>query len=120
MLDHKVTIYVPSTHSVRETAHTLQAVFTDAALARLAGWFGGASVTTATGAWVAADGRLVKEAINLVWAFTDAEGLAAHTHGVLGLAREIAREMTQEAVAVEIDGSLQFVSPVAVETKAVA
>ena len=84
--------------------------YTDICLTRLATMFGGATAQAATGAWMSESKGLIKEDITIVYAFTDEAGLNDHRAEVIQLATDIASGMTQEAVSVEIDGSLQFIA----------
>ena len=108
MLNRKVSIYVPGTVNGNQPALGLQAEQTDLVLNQLSRWFGGATVTDATGGWISENLGLVKESIRLVTSFTDAKGMFKHRGHVMDLASYLAETMGQESVAVELDGKLVF------------
>ena len=107
--DHIVKIYVPSTSNVIESDLTKAQHFTDYCLTQLARMFGGATAQQAQGAWISPVHGLVKEPIVIVFAFCSQESLDQYRGDVFQLAAEIAMEMKQEAVSVEIDNGLYFV-----------
>ena len=109
-LDTKVEVYVPSTVNVDESHKGRQDKWTDEALTRLADIFGGASCIPGIGAWVSKTKGLVKEPINIVYAYTTEKTLEEKRVSVLKLAIDICREMKQEAVTVIFNGKMYFVS----------
>ena len=56
---------------------------------------------------------LVEESVTVVSSFTDDRGLF-HVGEVKAFASRLAEALSQEAIAVEVDSSLHFVTPVAV------
>lgn len=109
-LNHIVKLYVPGTVNVNQLDPVAQAKYTDIALTELAGMFGGATVQPAIGAWVSQSAGLVKEPVNIVGAYCTEEGLHNNRDNVVQLATRLAKEMGQEAVSLEIDGELLFVT----------
>ena len=102
-------MYVPSTINVDEVLNESAAeLVVKEAATFLARRFGGATVTSANGAWVSASDTLVVEAITLVYAYAfelSTNDLATLKAFVVGLKGRLA----QEAIAVEIDGGLYFI-----------
>jgi len=109
-LNHVVRIYVPSTTNVNQADAAAGAAFTDICLLELAKMFGGATALPTIGAWVSHFAGLVKEPINIVYAYCTEAGLKDHQADVIALASRIAIEMKQEAVSLEIDGELSFIT----------
>jgi hypothetical protein len=108
MLNRKVTVYVPGTVNGIEPAPALQAENALLVISQLSRWFGGATMTDATGAWVSDVHGLVLEPVKLVTSSTDAAGIAAHQDNLLQLGSYLAQVQGQEAVAIEIDGTMHF------------
>jgi hypothetical protein len=106
-LSHKVAIYVPSKVKGVELRNAHKRWLT-ATLKRLGRMFGGSTYVKGVGTWVGDDGELVMENVAICYSFTDKAGLDANGDAVMDLAREIAADMRQEAVAVEMEGSLFF------------
>lgn len=71
-------------------------------------WFGGATIQQATGAWESKTGDVITEHILIVSANCTASDLEEHENDVERLAARLRVSMQQEAVAVEIDGTLYF------------
>ena len=71
--------------------------------------FGGFTSHNAVGGWMSAQG-LVEEPVTFVASFTDDHGLN-RLGEVKAFAAKMGRALGQEAVAVEVDQSLQFVPP---------
>lgn len=110
MLTHKIAIYVPSTVNGNNPAPADQIdKWVRASKIKLANLFGGFTSYVAQGGWFSAEHGLVEESIIVVLAYTDDEGLTK-LDKVNELAKEIANDMGQEAVSVEVDGTLNFIS----------
>lgn len=105
-LTHRVALYIPGTTQVkREMDVAEHDRWVRAAMRTLSELFGGATAMPAIGAWLAADGELVTEGVTIVYAFAR----ELDTAPVFEFARRIKAALEQEAVAVEIDGTLFFV-----------
>lgn len=112
MLDRKVTIYVPGTTGRTTPDPEAQATWVDMVLEFLAVQFGGGTADApSTGAWMSPEHGLIKEPVVKVYSYTNVEGLQNGISAVLEFVGRIAREMGQEAVSVDFDGSLRFVTP---------
>lgn len=103
-LSSVVKLYVPS------TVNTNQSVDNSAMVERvetaLASWFGGATAFNAVGAWTSPATGLVLENVTIVQAYCDEAGLQAHIADFIRLAQVVKHEMSQEAVALEVNNKL--------------
>jgi hypothetical protein len=109
--NHKIAVVIPSTVNVNEAASSEEvAKWIKAAKLKLAGLFGGFTSYSAVGGWVSPVHGLVEEPVTIVSSFTDETGLKRLPE-VKAFAAELAAEMGQEAVGVEVDDALHFVPP---------
>lgn len=106
-LRHKVTIYVPATVDVDKAVDNTAQV--DAAAALLSGLFGGATSSPAVGYWLTGSGQLVRENTTIVFAFAAEEALEDGIDKVVEFCDNLKAEMAQEAIALEVDGSMYFI-----------
>lgn len=114
MLQHKVAIIVPSTINGSETApRQLVNQWLKSAKIKFARLFGGFTAHKAIGGWVSDQHGLIEEAVTVVSSFTDDDGLR-FVGDVREFAARMAEALGQEAVSVEVDHSLEFVTPVMV------
>jgi hypothetical protein len=112
MNNHKIGLVIPSTINVSETASPeLVGLWVKRAKMQFAELFGGYTSHNAVGGWMSSQG-LVEEEVTVVASFTDDLGLNQLTE-VKAFARRMAKALSQEAVAIEIDHRLEFVSPLA-------
>ena len=102
----KVAVYIPSTIDVDQATDTARHV--DKCLALLSGAFGGATSTPAIGAWIAETGKLVKEKITLVYAYCNSQALDKHIGAIIDYCETLKLELSQEAIALEVNGELYF------------
>jgi len=109
-LRNTIKLYVPGTTNVNQQNKAEQEKQVEKVMMNMAKWFGGATAMPAEGAYIAQDGSLVREPIIIVIAFGDDNAMSLHTSKVISLARQIAVEMNQESVSVEVDGGLIFIS----------
>ena len=107
MLQHSVTIYVPSIQRDGSPVSDRELLLQDTITALL-GLCGGATVTEGVGYWEGDDGLAV-ERVLLVTSYC--EDLEEIMGDVLAVAESLASRANQEAVSVALDNSLQFVSP---------
>lgn len=103
-LNHKVTIYVPATKDINIPIDNTPYVERFAAL--FSDLFGGATSSPAIGYWSSPEAGLVKENTTIVFAF--AESLDAIDQ-VVDAAAEMCAELSQDAVALEVDGRMAFI-----------
>lgn len=109
-LTERIAVYVPSiARDGQPLPGELVAGKRRDVVRRLATVAGGATISEASGAWVHADGSLAVEPVAIAWAACSPDGLAELVAVAFALARELRRDMEQEAVSVEICGSLYFV-----------
>lgn len=111
---HKIAVIIPSTANINESApeETINKWIKSAKI-RFAELFGGFTSTNAVGGWVSPIHGLVEESVTIVSSFTDDIGLT-RLGEVKAFASRLAEALSQEAVAVEVDHSLQFVTPLSV------
>lgn len=113
-LSHRIALYVPSKIKSRKVP-ALHRKFVKLVLTRLGLMFGGSTVVKGVGTWVGDDGKLVAEKVGICYSFADAATLQARQAEVFALASQVAAEMEQDAVLVEVDGTAHFVkAPAAV------
>lgn len=109
MLTHKIAIYIPSTVNGNQPAPAdMIAKWLRASKIKLANLFGGFTSYSGQGGWYSSEHGLIEENVIIVQAFTDDEGLTKLVDVNL-LAKEIAADMSQEMVSVEVDGTLNFI-----------
>lgn len=106
-LDHRIAIYVPGTVDTDKAADNRQQV--ERVAGEFSRMFGGATANTAAGYWMSENAGLVAESTTIVYAACTAQQLEKHLAEVVELARQIKREMRQEAVSAEIDGTLYII-----------
>jgi hypothetical protein len=106
-LASKVTIYVPATVNTTKTASNAKQV--KAAAELLAQLFGGATSSAAVGYWVSESAGLVKEKTTVVFAYCTEEALDKGIENVVSFCRTLKADMSQEAIALEVNGSMYFI-----------
>ena len=106
ILANKFSLYVTSTTAGNVPALELQKTVTEFVLDEMTQLFGGATIISAIGAFRMADGTIVKEEINIV--SSSAIDLS-NIEEMYKLARKVCNRMTQESVALEINGELHLV-----------
>ncbi len=106
-LSAKVAIYVPGTCGVDTAADT--SFMVDRVAAALSTMFGGATAQKAAGFWCSDVAGLVKENTTIVYAFCAPADLEKHIGDIVTIAQDIKRELQQEAVSIELDGSLYII-----------
>ena len=113
MLNHRISIFIPSTVNGNEPAPAdLIARWVKSAKLKFAELFGGFTAHRAVGGWVSPVHGLVEEPVTVVTSFTDDHGLD-RIGEVEEFAATVAEALGQEAVTLEIDNSLQFVGALA-------
>lgn len=113
-LQHRIAVIIPSTVNANDSApNDVIAKWIRAAKMKFARLFGGFTAHRAVGGWVSPEHGLIEENVTVVASFTDDDGLT-FLDDVKEFAARMAEEMGQEAVSVEVDHALEFVSPLAV------
>lgn len=106
LLSDKISIYIPSTVAVDNTADTSSVL--DEAMTLFSELFGGVTVYKALGGWMSREKGLVKEEIHIVSSFS-MELSTSDINIVKQFAQEIKEELKQEAVSIEVNGELLFI-----------
>lgn len=109
-LVRRVAVYVPGTFKVDRPAAQLQQQWTDNMLDFFSGLYGGGTAIRVHGCYKDSQGRLVREPVNMVFAYCSAEAYEQGQYALVSLARDMCRDMGQECVAIEADDALFFVS----------
>ena len=105
-LSNKVTVYIPATVNINENIDNTK--YVEKAATLLSNLFGGATATEAIGFWVSPTAGLVKEKTTMVFAYADQEALRAGIDQVINFALDLKKELSQDSVAVEINGEMNF------------
>ena len=106
-LPQRVALYVPGTQGA-DTA-TDNAAQVERVAAEFSRMFGGATAQESNGFWMSNTAGLVRETVTIVYANCTADQLRERLPDVLTLAQQIKREMAQEAVSTEINGTLYII-----------
>lgn len=106
-LSQRVALYVPGTQG--PATATDNAAQVERVAAEFSRMFGGATAQESTGFWMSEAAGLVREKTTIVYAACTAEQLRDHLPDILTLAQQIKREMAQEAVSAEINGTLYII-----------
>lgn len=105
-LTQKVGIVIPSTTDVNKKIDN--SMYVEYALIRLSKLFGGATAVNQSGGWVSDEHELVLENSVMVYAYADK--LDNDTLNKVYIhAETLAKELNQDAIAVEINNRLYFV-----------
>lgn len=107
-LSHCFKIYVPSTVDVNTPVDNTGQV--NNTLQFLSGLFGGATSQEARGAWVSSSAGLVVEDVTICYAFCSLSQKLRCRRAVVDYCKGLAKDMKQEAISLEIDGRLYFIS----------
>lgn len=106
VLSHKLTVYVPATVNINQQIDNTTYVNSTAEL--LSNLFGGATSSAAIGYWMSDTAGLVRENTTVVFAFAkdlEDEGLKI----IVEHCKTMKKELSQDAIALEIDGKMYFV-----------
>lgn len=106
-LSSKVTVYVPSTKNINIEVDTSEWV--EAVATLLSNCFGGATSTEALGYWTSPQAGLVKEKSTMVFAYCSDNDLQEHIEDVIELCEAMKKELSQDAIALEINGDMYFI-----------
>lgn len=108
-LPARVAVYVPGTSGPAAKDPKLAERMTNDVAAALSELFGGATIQPASGAWMSDVYGLIREEVNIVYAYAIPEALNNRAPEILEIVERVKREMQQEAVSVEIGGALYLV-----------
>lgn len=106
-LPQRVALYVPGTQG--PAAATDNAAQVERVARAFSRWFGGATAQQSAGYWLSDTAGLVREAVTIVYAACTADQLRDRLPDVLTLAQQIKQDMAQEAVSVELNGTLYII-----------
>lgn len=106
-LRSKVTVYIPATININENIDNTEYVNRAATL--LSDCFGGATSTEALGYWTSPTAGLVKENTTMVFAYASEEDLHNKLDKVIDFCEELKKEMSQDAIALELNGEMYFI-----------
>lgn len=106
-LPQRVALYVPGTQDINHA--TDNAAQVERVAREFCGWFGGATAQPSAGYWISDNAGLVREAVTIVYAACTAAQLRERLPDVLNLAQQIKQDMAQEAVSVELNGTLYII-----------
>lgn len=108
-LNNRVAVYIPGTRNVNQALDegTIEQL-RDRALRFLTELFGGATAMSAFGAWYDETDTLVPEKVTIVYSFTP-ELTSDKVQALHKFVLELKSELAQEAISVEINGTLYFV-----------
>lgn len=106
-LPQRVALYVPGTQG--PATATDNAAQVERVAREFCGWFGGATAQPSAGYWLSDSAGLVRESVTIVYAACTADQLRDRLPDVLTLAQQIKQDMAQEAVSVELNGTLYII-----------
>ena len=106
-LSSKVTLIVPATINITEEIDNT--VYVDEVAALFAECFGGATATQTLGYWKSPTAGLVKEKSTTVFAYCSEADLMENIDKVIDKAEELRNRLSQDAIAVEINGEMYFI-----------
>lgn len=108
-LPQRVALYVPGTQGTATATATDNAAQVERVARAFSRWFGGATAQQSAGYWLSDTAGLVREAVTIVYAACTADQLRDRLPDVLTLAQQIKQDMAQEAVSVELNGTLYII-----------
>ena len=106
-LNSKVTVYVPSTVEINKEIDNTE--YVDKIATKLSDYFGGATSSLALGYWTSPSQGLVKEKSTVVYAYCSESDLQEHIEEVINDCEWLKKELTQDAIALEINGEMYFI-----------
>lgn len=110
MLQHRVSIYVPSTKDLNVPLPEEEAKAVALRTMRfLAETFGGATMIRGTGGYVSqTDASLITEDVSIVYAFADTLS-TERLNEIEAYCSALRDELGQELIALEVDGTMRFI-----------
>jgi len=103
-LSGQIRIYVPSTIKTKESFDST--AWVNDTLSLLSKEFGGATSTIALGAWVSAQGELIKENITMVFAYAPQDKLEKSIETIYDFCISMKLSLKQESIALELNGEM--------------
>ena len=105
-LNNKISIYVPSTI---EGNIPIIKQYRASVAKLLCRFFGGATDIVTEGYYLANNGELIKERINIVYSFCSDEQLKNNLPKVIKICEYLKKEMQQECISLEVNNKLTFI-----------
>lgn len=106
-LSSKVTVIVPATVDINKEIDNTP--FVDEVATLLSECFGGATASQTVGYWSSPTAGLVKERSTTVFAYCTDAALQENIDRVIDKCMELKERMTQDAIAMEINGEMYFI-----------
>jgi len=106
-LNHKISIYVPSTININETIDNSE--YINETASRLTAVCGGATITSALGFWHSETVGNVTEKVNIIFAYVNNESFEKAIKETLSIANYLKSNLKQDAISLEIDNKMYFV-----------
>lgn len=106
-LSSKVTVIVPATVNINEEIDNTP--YVDKVASTMSECFGGATATQTLGFWQSPTAGLVKEKSTTVFAYCSETDLQKNVDKVIELCEQLKVEMSQDAIALEINGEMYFI-----------
>jgi hypothetical protein len=116
VLDHSVEIRIPTQCGDCKKAlpEQVRAPLLDEAKRDFSSWFGGFEVTHKQGGYTFPDGTLAEEEVDVVGSSCSGDALEEHMEDLAIFAVRVANELSQDSVALSIDGKMRFYDRTAV------
>jgi hypothetical protein len=106
-LANRIAVYIPSTINVSVSFSTDSIV--DECAGLLSKLFGGATITEAQGCWISETAGLVKESVKVVYSYCSNVHYSEAVPQILEYAEGLKIQLSQEAIAVELNNKLFLV-----------
>jgi CRP-like cAMP-binding protein len=104
---HQIGVFIPTTIQTNQTADTT--AYVQRTLSFFAERFGGATSRQADGVWNSVEEGLIGERVYFVFSYVTQEALSLHIDEVIEYVKVLKKELTQEAMAIEIDDKLTLI-----------
>lgn len=106
-LSSKVTVIVPATINISEEIDNTR--YVDKVASLMSECFGGATASQTLGYWQSPTMGLVKEKSTTVFSYCSESDLQSNVEKVIELCESLKIEMSQDAIALEINGEMYFI-----------
>ena len=106
-LSSRITLYVPATINTKEEIDN--SLHVDRAASLFSECFGGSTSTPALGYWMSNTQGLIKEKTTIVFAYCSDSDLQKNIDKIVEFCEQLKKEMSQEAIALEINGEMYFI-----------
>lgn len=104
---HNIGVFIPTTTDVDQSIDT--STYVDEVLNFMAERFGGATCREASGVWNSEDVGLVGEKVFIVESYMSQQDMNTHLDEVVSLVKKLKLELSQEAMALEVDRKLTLI-----------